>query len=127
MGSPEVEKGCDFFGIVDVAFFEDAGFLGDEMATVGVEDDENGNALLQRAAVALVDVGVARGGAAHVHVDVNEDEIAAQALFDFGCGFEGVMKFAAPRAPVGAEVEEDVFLLGLGFLDGGLDEFGAGS
>jgi hypothetical protein len=98
-----------------------AGTLAVEEAAVGVEDRERGDALLERDAVLVGEVGVV---VVVADVDVDEDEALVEQL-GVGLLMEVNVEDLAVAAPVAAEVEDDTLVLA-GSGGEGIANFGAG-
>jgi len=117
-GRPLEEEGNDLGGIVGVVGFEGPGFLSGEDFAVGVEDDENGEAVLGGVAVFLDGGHVAFDAVTGIHIDRDENEVSGESRVDLFILMEKCVETVAPDAPVGAEFEQNVFGFGPGGDEG---------
>jgi hypothetical protein len=106
-GLPLLEEGSDRGGIHVTHLLELAVSLAVKEAAVGVQDGEGGDALLERDAVLVGEVGVV---VVVADVDVDEDEALVKEL-DIGLLMEVNVEDLAVAAPVAAEVEDDTLVL----------------
>ncbi len=97
-----------------IAVFQLPCVLSCQLRSIGVEDDQHGETEADGIAVTLDDVGIVT----FVPIDQDDDVVFLNDLGKLGVGFEQTAQFVAPASPVGAELQEESFVLRLGSLQG---------
>ncbi len=115
---PTGEKGENLLGGMAVSFLELAGVLCGEHFSGGIGHYEYGKSVGDGVTKTFVDCCVAGWAAAFVNVNINQYKIAFDRCLYCGVVGEDVVEFMAPWAPVGPEIEQYIFPLGLRSSEG---------